>query len=92
MQGNSSHSGLSKPIFKILSIYKKYVLGKRLSQEICSKYVFRLLHLPKFQVFATKLNMIDGQTCRTIFTGVLWKSYSDVNFVGKHLLENLFFL
>ena len=42
------HSRLSKPILKILSIYRKNILGKQLSLAICSKYVFRMLHAPKF--------------------------------------------
>ena len=50
------HSRLSKPILKILSIYRKNILGKQLSQTVCSKYFFRLLHAPIFQVFSTKLN------------------------------------
>ena len=52
------HSRLSKPILKILPIYRKNVLGEQLSKALCSKYVFRLLHAPKFQVFSTKLNMM----------------------------------
>ena len=51
---------LSKPIFKILSIYRKNILVKQISQAICSKYVFRLLHALKFQAFSTKLNMMDN--------------------------------
>ena len=47
------HSRLSKPI---LSVYRKNILGKQLSQIVCSKYFFRLLHAPIFQVFSTKLN------------------------------------
>ena len=45
------HLRLSKPIFKILSIYRKNILGKQLSEAICSKYVFRLLHALKFRDF-----------------------------------------
>ena len=51
------HSRLSEPILKILSIYRKNILGKQLSLEICPKYFFRLLHAPKFQILSTKLNM-----------------------------------
>ena len=42
---------LLKSILKILIIYRKNILGKQLSQVICSKYVFRLFHAPKFQIF-----------------------------------------
>ena len=47
-----------KPILKILPIYRKDILGKQLSQAICSKYVFRLLNASEFQKFLTKLNMM----------------------------------
>ena len=47
-----------KPILKILSIYRKNILGKQLSQAICFKYVFRLLHAPNFQTFSTKTNLM----------------------------------
>ena len=43
--------------------------------------------MPKFQVFSTKLIWLMLKVVE-LFTGVLWKSCSDVNFVGKHL--NLF--
>ena len=43
-----SHSRLSKPILKILPIYRKNILRKQLPQAICSKYVFRLLYI--FQI------------------------------------------
>ena len=52
------HSTLSEPVLKILPIYRKKNLGKQLSLAICSKYVFRLLHAPKFQIFSTKLNVM----------------------------------
>ena len=52
------HSRLHKTILKILSIYRKNILGKQLSQAICFKYVFRLLHAPNFQTFSTKTNMM----------------------------------
>ena len=68
-------SRLSKPILKILSIYIKNTLGKQLSQAICSKYVFRLLHAPKFQIFSTKLSVMVKVV--KLFTSVLWKSCSD---------------
>ena len=74
------HSIFSKPILKILSIYKKNTITKQLSEAICSKYVFKLLHAPKFKVFSTKLNMMIKAV--RLFTGVLWKSCSD-KFYGK---------
>ena len=60
---------LSKPILKILPIYRKNILLKQLSQAVCSKYVFRLLHAPRFQTFSTKLNMMVKVV--KIFTVVL---------------------
>ena len=47
-----------------------WVLGKQLSQEICSKYVYRVLHAPKFEIFSTKLNMMMVKVVE-LFTGVL---------------------
>ena len=69
------HSRLSKPILKIQSIYRKNILGKQLSQARYFKYVFRLLHAPKFQIFSTKLNLMVKVV--KLFTGVLWKSCSN---------------
>ena len=63
------HSRLSKSILKVLFIYRKNILGKQLSQAICSKYVFRLLHALKFQVFSTKLNMMV-KVVKLFITGV----------------------
>ena len=82
------HSRLSKQILKILFIYRKNNLGKQLSQVICSKYVFRLLHAPKFHVFCTKLNMMVKVV--KLFTGVLWKSFSDEFCRKKSMRESLF--
>ena len=82
------HSRPSKPILKILSIYRKNILGKQPSLAICSKYVFRLLHAPKIQIFSTKLNMMVKVV--KLFAGVLWKRCSD-NFIGKHLCRSVFF-
>ena len=82
------HSRLSKPILKILSLYRKNISGKQLSLPICSKFVSRLLHAPKFQIFSTKLNMMVKVV--KLFTGVLWKRCSD-NFIGKHLYRSIFF-
>ena len=65
----TGHTRLSKPILKILSIYRKKILGKQLSQAICSKYVFRLPHATKFQAFSTKLNMMVKVV--KLFIGVL---------------------
>ena len=69
------HSRLSKPILKILSINRKNILGKQFTQAIWSKYVFRLLHALKFQVFSAKLNMTVKVV--KLFTGVLWENCSD---------------
>ena len=52
------HSGLLKPILKILQIYRKNILEKQLSWVIGSKNVFRLLHAPRFQMVSRKLNMM----------------------------------
>ena len=72
------HSRPSKPILKILSIYRKNILGKQPSLAICSEYVFRLLHAPKIQIFSTKLNMMVKVV--KLFAGV-----------RKHLCRSLFF-
>ena len=82
------HSRLSRPILKTLYIYRKNILEKQLSLAICSKYVFRLLYAPKFQIFSIKLNMMVKVA--KLFTGVLWKRCSN-NFTGKHLCRSLFF-
>ena len=63
------HSRLSKPILKILAISRKNILRKQLPQAICSKYVSRLLHAPKFQLISTKLNMM--LKVGKLFTGIL---------------------
>ena len=81
------HSRLSKTILKILSIYRKNISWKQVSQAICSKYLFRLLHATKFQIFSIKLYMVKVVE---LFTGVLWKSRPD-EFYRKHLYRNLFF-
>ena len=62
------HPRPSKPILKILSIYRKNILGKQLSQAVCSKYLFRLLHAPEIQIFYVKLIMVKVVG---LFTGVL---------------------
>ena len=82
------HSRPSKPILKILSIYRKNILGKQPSLAICSKYVFRLLHAPKIQIFSTKLNTMVKVV--KLLAGVLLKRCSD-NFIGKHLRRSIFF-
>ena len=79
---STGHSSLRKPILKILSVYRKNILEKRLSQAICSKYVFKLPHAPKFQVFSTKLNMMAKVI--KLFTGVLEKA-ALMNFIEKHI-------
>ena len=82
------HLRLSKPILKILSVYRKNILGKQLSQAICTKYVFRLLHAPKFQVFSTKLNVMVKAVKQ--FPGVLWKSSSDEFYKKAPMRTSLF--
>ena len=82
------HSRLSRPILKTLYIYRKNISEKQLSLAICSKYVFWLLHAPKFQIFSIKLNVMVKVA--KLFTGVLWKRCSN-NFTGKHLCRSLFF-
>ena len=81
-------SKFSKPILKILSIQRKNILGKKLSPAICSKYVFRLRHAKKLQIFSTKLNMMVQVV--KLFTGVLRERCSD-SFIGKHLYKNPFY-
>ena len=82
------HSRLSKPILKILSIYRKNILRKQLSEAICSKCIFRLLHAPKFHAFYTKLNMMVKVV--KLFTGVLWKSCSDEFYRKISMRKSLF--
>ena len=76
------HSRVGKPIFKILSIYWKNVVGKQLSQAICSKYVFSLLHAPKFQIFYKV--KYDGRSCQTV------QRYSMKKLLWWILLENTY--
>ena len=83
----TGRSRLSKPILKILSIYRKNILGKQLSQAICPKYFFRLLDAPKFQIFPKNLNTMVKVV--KLFTGVLWKSCSD-EFYRKTFMRSLF--
>ena len=82
------HSRLSKPILKIQSIYRKGILGKQLSQALCSRHFFRLLHAPKFQTFSTKLNLMVKVV--KLFTCVLWKSCSDKFYRQKPMQGPLF--
>ena len=86
----TGRSRLSKPILKILSIYRKNILGKQLSQAICSKYVFRLPYATKFQAFSTKLNMMVKVV--KLFTGVLWKSCYDEFYRKTHPRKSLFLI
>ena len=74
-----SHSRFNKPILKILPIYRKYILGKHLSQAICYKYIFMLLHPPKWW---SKLS-----NCSQVF----YEKAALMNFIGKHLCRSLFF-
>ena len=74
--------------WKFYPFREKNILGKQLSQAICSKYNFRLLHVPKFHGFSTKLNMMVKVV--KLFTGVLWKSCSD-ELIGKNVWGSLFF-
>ena len=82
------HSRLSKLILKTESISRKNILGKQLSQAICSRYVFRLLHATKFETFSTKLNLMVKVV--KLFTGVLSKSCSDEFFRKNLMQESLF--
>ena len=68
--------------------YRKNILGKQLSQAICSKYVFRLLCAPKFQIFSKKLNIMVKVV--KLFTGLLWKSGSDEFYRKTPIQEPLF--
>lgn len=52
------HGRLYKRIFKILPI-QRYILRKELFQALsCFKYGFTLFHTSKFQIFATKSNVM----------------------------------
>ena len=59
------HSRLSKPILKILSIYRKNILGKQLSQAICSKYVFQIISCTKISSIFYNIKY-DGQSYQTV--------------------------
>ena len=80
---------LGKTILKILSTYRKNILGKQLSQAICSKYVFRLFHAPNFQAFFYKIKY-DGQSCQTLYRCSM-KSCSDEFYEKKTMRESLFY-
>ena len=58
--------------WKFYPFIGKNILEKQLSQAICSKYVFRLLHAPESQIFPTKLNMMVKVV--ELFLGVVQKS------------------
>ena len=77
-----------KPILKILSIYRKNILGKQLSQAICFKYVFRLPHALESLIFSSKLNMMVKVV--KLFTDVLWESCSDEFYRKTSMQESLF--
>ena len=81
------HSRLSKRVLKILSIYRKNIFGKQLSEAICSKCVFRLLHAPESQIFPTKLNMTVIVV--KLFSGDVQKS-SDEFYRKTPMQESLF--
>ena len=80
------HSRLTKPVLKILSIYRKNILGKQLLQAVCSKYVFILLHARESQIFSTKLNKVEVVK---LFISVLQKS-SDEFYRKTPMQESLF--
>ena len=81
------HFTLSKPTL-IYPFIDKNILGKHLSQAICFKYGFRLLHATKFQIFSTKLK----RTVKVVkvFPRVLRKSCSDVFYRKAPMQESLF--
>ena len=92
------HSRLPKKILKILHIYIKNILGKQLSQTICSRCVFGLLRAPKLQMFSIKINMMvnvvryisKSEACLQVFyekTALM----NFTNFIGKHLCRCLYF-
>ena len=66
----------------------KNISGKQLSQAICSKYVYRLFHPPKFKIFSTKLNMMVKVV--KLIAGVLRKSYSDEFYRKTPMQESVF--
>ena len=78
------HFSLSKQIFNMVSIYRENILGKQLSQAACSKYVSRLLHALKFQVFSTKLSIMVN--CSQAF----YEKAALMNLIRKHLWGSLF--
>ena len=82
------HSRLSEPILKILSIYRKNILGKQLSLAIFPKYFFRLLHAPKFQILSTKLNMTVIAVYKCSMKKLLWWILLECTYTGVSFLIN----
>ena len=78
------HSRLHKTILKILSIYRKNILGKQLSQVICSKYVVRVLHAPKFQIWSKQPGTYLNQKQLLVF----YEKAAMMNFIRKLLYFN----
>ena len=79
--------GTVNQFWKLYPFNRKNISAKQFSLAICPRFVFRLLHAPKFQIFSTKLSMMVKVV--KLFTGALWKRCSD-NFIGKHLYRSLF--
>ena len=79
--------GILNRFWKFYPFIEKKVLGKQLSKGLYSKYIFRLLHGPKFQIFFAELNMMVKVV--KLFSGVLKAAL--MNFIGKRLYRNLIF-
>ena len=79
--------GILNRFWKFYPFIEKKVLGKQLSQGLYSKYIFRLLHGPKFQICFAELNMMVKVV--KLFSGVL--KAAPMNFIGKRLYRNLIF-
>ena len=54
------HSRPNKPILKSLPIYRKNIFGKQLTQILCSKYGFRLLHGSKLNMMVKVVKLFKG--------------------------------
>ena len=90
------HSRHPEKILKVLSIYRKNILGEELSQAICCKYVFRLPHPPKFQIFSIKLIVCWSKLSGTYLNRkqLFYEKATLMNFtkfIGKNLCRSLYF-
>ena len=80
------HSKFSKPVVKILSIYRKKIFWKQTFPSNMLQITFQNFS-PKFQIFSTKINVMVKVVKQ--FTAVCEKA-TQMNFIGKKLCRSLF--